>query len=92
MNEIIIQDVNLLFNVKKFSKEFAKMCVVFLIDFFSEYDQVILIEKFRDLTAFMIFLSLLRMIRFSQSAINSITQFVRIIIKILKKYIVTLRC
>ena len=38
MNEIIIRDVNLLFNVKEFLKEFAKMCVAFLIDFFSEYD------------------------------------------------------
>ena len=92
MNEIIIRDINLSFNVEEFSKEFAKMCVAFLIDFFSEYDQVILIEKSRDLTAFMISLSLLRMTRLSQSAINSMTQFVRIIIEILKKHIVTSRC
>ena len=38
MNEIIIRDANLSFNVEEFSKEFAKMCVVFLIDFFSEYN------------------------------------------------------
>ena len=35
MNKNIFQNVNLLFNVEKFSKNFAKMCVVFLIDFFS---------------------------------------------------------
>ena len=63
MNEVIIQNVNLLFNVEEFLKEFIKMYVVFLIDFFFEYDQMILIEKFRDLTTFMTFLSLLRIIR-----------------------------
>ena len=92
MNRIIIRDVNLSFNVEKFSKEFAKMCIAFLIDFFSEYDQVILIEKSRDLTAFMISLSLLRMTRLSQNAINSMTQFVRIIIEIFKKHIIASRC
>ena len=91
MNEIIIRDVNLLFNVEKFSKEFAKMCVTFLINFFSEYDQVILIEKFRDLTAFIISLSLLRMTQFSQNTINSMTQFVQIIIEIFRKYIIASR-
>ena len=64
----------------------------FLINFFFEYDQVILIEKFRDLTAFIIFLSLFRITRLSQSAINSMTQFVRIIIEIFKKHIVASRC
>ena len=59
MNEVIIRDVNLSFNVEEFSKEFARMCVAFLIDFFFEYDQMILIEKSQDLTAFMTFLNLL---------------------------------
>ena len=55
MNKIIIRDVNLSFNVEKFLKEFAKICIVFLINFFFEYNQVILIKKSRDLTAFIIF-------------------------------------
>ena len=55
MNEVIIRDVNLSSNVEEFSKKFARMCVAFLIDFFFEYNQMILIEKSRDLTAFMIF-------------------------------------
>ena len=92
MNEVIIRDVNLSFNVEEFSKEFARMCVAFLIDFFFEYDQMILIEKSQDLTAFMTFLNLFRMTRLLQSAINSITQFVRIIIEIFEKHIVASRC
>ena len=92
MNEIIIRDVNLSFNVEEFSKKFTKMYVAFLIDFFFKYDQVILTEKSRDLTMFMIFLNLFRMTRLLQNAINSMTQFVRIIIKIFKKHIVASRC
>ena len=92
MNEIIIRNINLSFNVEEFSKEFTKMYVAFLIDFFFEYNQMILIEKSRDLTAFMIFFNLLRMTRLSQNAINSMTQFIRIIIEIFKKHIVTSRC
>ena len=38
MNKVIIRNVNLLFNVEKFSKEFAKICVAFLINFFFEYN------------------------------------------------------
>ena len=38
INKVIIRDVNLLFNVEEFSKEFAKICVASLIDFFFEYD------------------------------------------------------
>ena len=38
MNEMIIRDVNLLFNVKKFSKKFVNMLITSLIDFFSDYD------------------------------------------------------
>ena len=92
MNEVIIRNINLLFNVEEFSKEIAKIYVVFLINFFFEYDQVILIEKFRDLTAFMTFLNLFQMIRLSQNVINSMTQFVRIIIELLKKHIITSHC
>ena len=92
MNEIIIRNVNLSFNVEKFSKKFTKMCVAFLINFFFEYDQMILIEKSRDLIAFMIFLNLFQIIRLSQNTINSMTQIVRIIIEIFRKYIIASRC
>ena len=38
INEMIICDVNLFFNVEKFSKEFADMLITLLINFFSDYD------------------------------------------------------
>ena len=82
MNEVIIRDVNLSFNVKKFLKKFADMLITSLIDFFFNYDQITFAEKCRDLTIFMISFKLLKMIKFSQKIINSIVQFVRIIIEI----------
>ena len=92
MNEVIIRDVNLPFNVEKFSKEFARMCVVFLINFFFEYNQIILIKKFRDLIAFMISLNLFRITRLLQNTINSMTQLIRIIIEIFRNHIIASRC
>ena len=82
MNEMIIHDVNLSFNVEKFSKEFANMLITSLINFFFNYDQISLAEKCQDLTIFIISFKLLKMIKFSQKIINSIVQFVKIIIKI----------
>ena len=38
INEIIIQNVNLLFNVEKFSEKFANICVAFLINFFFKFN------------------------------------------------------
>ena len=83
MNEVIIRDVNLSLNVKKFSKEFADMLITSLINFFFDYDQVMLVEKCRNLTTFIISFELLKIIKLFQKIINSIIQFVRIIIKIL---------
>ena len=92
MNEMIIRDVNLSFNVEKFSKKFANMLITSLIDFFFNYDQITLAEKCRDLTAFMTSLKLLKITKFSQKIINSIAQFVKIIIEILWKHIIISRC
>ena len=38
MNEVIIWKINLLFNVKELPQEFAKIYIVFLIDFSFEYN------------------------------------------------------
>ena len=38
MNEVIIRDVNLSFNVEEFFEKFANMRVASLIDFFFKYD------------------------------------------------------
>ena len=51
-----------------------------------------LVEKCRDLTTFMISFKLLRMIKLFQKIINSIVQFVKVIIKIFWKHIVASRC
>ena len=83
MNEMIIRDVNLSFNVEKFLKEFADILITSLIDFFFDYDQITFVEKCRNLTTFMISFKLLKMIKLSQKIINSIVQFVKMIIKIL---------
>ena len=92
MNEIIICDVNLPFNVEKFLKKFANMLITFLIDFFSNYDQITLAKKCRNLTIFMISFEFLRMIKLSQKVINLIIQFVKIIIEIFWKHIIAFRC
>ena len=83
MNEMIIHDVNLSFNVEKFSKKFANILIMLLIDFFSDYDQITLVEKCRNLTTFIISFEFLKIIKLSQKIINSIIQFVKIIIEIL---------
>ena len=72
MNEIIIRDVNLSLNVKKFSKEFINMLITSLINFFFDYDQMMLVEKCRNLTTFMTSFELLKMIKLSQKIINLI--------------------
>ena len=82
INKMIIRDVNLFFNVKKFLKKFANMLITSLIDFFFDYDQITFIEKCRNLTIFIISFKLLKMIKLSQKIINSIIQFVKMIIKI----------
>ena len=82
INEIIIRDVNLFFNVEKFLKKFANMLITSLIDFFFNYDQITLVEKCRNLIIFMISFKFLKMTKLSQKIINSIVQFVKIIIKI----------
>jgi len=59
MNKIIIKDVNLLSDMNEFFKEFIDMIMIFLIDLFSEYDQITLTKIYQDLTMFMTFLKLL---------------------------------
>ena len=82
INEIIICDVNLSFNIKKFLKKFINMLMTSLINFFSDYDQITFAKKCRNLTIFIILFKFLRMIKLSQKVINLIVQFVKMIIKI----------
>jgi hypothetical protein len=87
LNRMIIRDANLLPAVDSFSEEFADCAIISLINFFFDYDQIEFDVKSRDITAFMIPIGFFRQTTFSQGAINSIAQFVRIVIKILQKHI-----
>jgi hypothetical protein len=60
INKVTRQDSNLPPGVDKFLERFTGMCVVTLVDWFSGYDQVELVEKSRDLTGFITPLGLLR--------------------------------
>ena len=61
--------------------------MIFLMNLFSKYDQFFLIEIFRNLTEFQISIKLIRMMIFFQKIINSVTQFCKIMFKILIDYI-----
>ena len=91
INEITIRNANLLSNVKKFVEKFANMTIVSLIDFFFNYDQLDLALRSRDIIAFQTSLDLLRFTRLPQETINSMTQFVKVVTKILKDHLRT-RC
>jgi hypothetical protein len=74
-------------NINIFLKEFAGCAVASLINFFFGYDHVKLDSKYKDMTVFIIPLGLFKQTIILQKIINSIAQFVRIVTKILKKYI-----
>jgi len=73
-------------NVEEFAKEFVKIVIVLLIDFFLEYDQISFALKNCNLIVFITSLKLLRITRLSQNATNLVAQFVRIVIRILKNF------
>ena len=60
LNLVTLRDVNLPPLVDKFSKEFARCAIMLLINFFSRYNQLVLAPKYRDITAFITPLRLLR--------------------------------
>ena len=59
LNSVSLQDVNLPPLVDKFLEEFTRCTIALLIDFFSRYDQLVLVPKCRDMTAFITSLRLL---------------------------------
>jgi hypothetical protein len=87
MNRVTVKDANLFSSIDEFFENFADCAIASFIDLFSEYDQIELNRQSRDLIAFMTFIELLRMTTLSMRAINSVAQFVRIIMKILIDYI-----
>jgi hypothetical protein len=87
MNRVIIRDANLLSAMNEFSEEFVDCVIVSLMNLFFEYDQLSLTEKCRDMIVFMTSLDLMRMITILMRAINSVTQFVRMINKIIVDHV-----
>ena len=73
--------------VDEFSEEFAGYPIATSIDFYSGYLQILLDERFRDLTAFMTLLGLMRSTRLPMGWTNSVAVFQRIMLKILWRHI-----
>ncbi len=65
INRVIVRDANLPPFIDEFFKEFVGYVIVFLIDFFSSYNQIELNKKSRDLTTFHTPIGLLKMITLS---------------------------
>jgi hypothetical protein len=82
-----VRNANLFSSIDEFFENFADCAVVSLIDLFSEYDQIELNRQSRDLIAFITSIKLLRIIILSMRVINSVAQFVRIVMKILIDHI-----
>jgi hypothetical protein len=87
MNRVIIRDANLFSAIDEFSEKFADCVIVSLVNLFFEYDQLSLIEKCRDMIVFMTSLDLVRMTTIFMKAINFVTQFVRVINKIIVDHV-----
>ncbi len=65
INRVIVRDANLSSFINEFSEEFAGYIIASLIDFFSNYNQIKLDEKSRDLITFHTSIGLLKVIIFS---------------------------
>ena len=84
LNSVTLYDTNLLPNIDEFSKEFVRCAIASLIDFFFRYNQLTLDLKCQDITVFDTSLGLLRMTTLPQGAMNSVIQFVKVIMTILE--------
>ncbi|KAI8671752.1 hypothetical protein NCS57_00651300 [Fusarium keratoplasticum] len=87
MNKHTIRDSLIPPGCDEFSADFAMCRMLSLLDFFSGYDQMELAEVSRDLTSFMTPIGLLRMCTLPQGATNSVAQFTRNILRILRDLI-----
>ena len=87
INCVTIRNVNLFSQINVFVAKFVDMQIIFLIDFFSKYNQLFFDKRNRNFIAFMTFFELLRKIIFFQKIINSVEQFFRIANYILNAHI-----
>ena len=60
LNIIIKRDVNLLLLINEFIKEFTNYYIISLVDLYSNYNQILLYFKSKDLIIFFILFKLLR--------------------------------
>ena len=70
-----------------FFKEFTRYKVIFLVNFFSSYNQLELNIESKNLIAFTALLKLLQQITVPIGGTNSVTWFIKTITKILKHHI-----
>ena len=84
LNKVIKRDANLLLFVNAFSEKFAEMYCASLVDMFSEYNQIPLDPCSHNFTAIQTSIRLLRRTQFPQEVMNSITQFVQIMLQMFK--------
>ena len=75
INIVTIWNVYILLSAEKFAAEFAEIKIKFIINFYSEYDQIILHSESQDMTEFQTLLRLLQMMTLLQDTTNSINQF-----------------
>ena len=87
INRVTRKDANLPPSPDEFAEDFAGMQIGSFIDFFSGYDQLTLAPVSRDMTAIHTPLGLLRQTTVLQGATNSVSQFVRVVTKILEEHI-----
>jgi hypothetical protein len=87
MNRVIIRNANLSSAVNEFFEKFVDCVIASLIDLFFDYDQLSLVEKCRDMIVFMISLDLMRMMTILMKATNSMTQFIRVVNKIIVDHV-----
>ena len=86
-NTVIIKNTFILLTANEISEEFAIYQLLSLIDIFLNYNQILLHPKSRNLITFAISISLFKYCILLQKAINSIAQFIWIIIRILHRLI-----
>ncbi len=73
--------------MNEFFEEFVDCVIASLIDLFFDYDQMLFVEKCRNMIVFMISLNLMKMTTILMKATNSVTQFVRVVNKIIVDHV-----
>ncbi len=92
INKVTIKDVNISLNIEQFVKEFINLQAVSLVNMQSEYNQIELNKRSRNITGFMTVLDLLWHYTFIQEEINFVAQFCRAMVQILEDLISNVCC